>query len=267
MSRWVNRVQHALQAGRPPTPSMTAPATTAPVGRVAVVGPQETLRSWLPQALELEPGPSVLVIDSRPASRPPRSFIETVAGVVSDRSTTSAADDRWARITGLDGAWLRWVDVPASIAAARNVVTVTAPGGPAGVARLWLDVVHPNTAIRARPLPRAGAVELAVWLPARWVLRLAVGVEPLVAVTASAVMAELLALGLARMAESSVGIEAITPWEDVGVQRLFELQLQTGDAGTTIRPVDAATACSPALAAIAETIGATIAAAEKGCGE
>lgn len=231
-----------------------------------MIGPESSLSAWLPRALERGDGTTVLVVDPRHSARPDRQLVEAVSELLETEPLRIDAAHGWARLAGLPGATLPTVDVPLAVASADDLVLLTAPRGPEGVARLWLGIVHPNTAMRARPLPNDGVVELAGWLPASWIIRLAAAPASLVAVTRSAVLAELLASGFARMSERSTGVEAITPWEEPAVQRLFDLQLPATDGGTMIHAVDTATARRSMLIELAETINATIETAE-GCGE
>lgn len=264
MTRWPTRIRRVLGAGRTPRVAEPRTATVPVVPRLAVVGPEASLLAWLPMAVTVAPGSVALVIDPRRSSRPARALSDAVAVALGASCVVSEQNGPWARLTGLAGGTLQSVDVPAAVADASTVVLLSAPSGSEGVARLWLGVVHPNTALRARALPRDGAVELAAWLPATWVIRLAAGPDSLVAMTSSPVMAELIALGMARLTEKPAGIEAITPWEEAGVQRLFELQIDTTDSGTTLRATDAATAQLDLLVELAETINATIATVEEG---
>lgn len=258
MSRWYGRVRSALGASRAPAPVVTRTVTTPTAPRVAVVGPEVSSRDWLAAALALPDDDNAVVIDARKDARPAPDFVARLANLIAVERGSDVDAGRWIRLTGLPGSILRFVDIPAGIANARSVVILSEPRGPSGVARLWLDVVHPNTAVRARALRGDGAVELAAWMPATWILRWAAGPGALIAVTRSAVMAELVAFGIARLAERDAGIEAITPWEEPGVQRLFELQLQPSDAGTTIRTAGGAASDSAQIARLAETIGAIV---------
>lgn len=258
MTRWPTSVRRVLGAGRAPRVARTRAATVPAVPRLAVVGPEASLVEWLPTAVSAAPGPAALVIDPRRSSRPARALVDAVAATLYANCFIAEQRGPWVRLAGLEGGTLQSVDVPAAVADASTVALLSAPSGSEGVARLWLGVVHPNTALRARALPRDGAVELAAWLPATWVIRIAAGPDALVAVTRNPVMAELIALGIARLTERSANIEAITPWEEAGVQRLFELQIDTPDSGTTLRATDAATAQLDLLRELAETINATI---------
>ncbi|HAX25158.1 MAG TPA: hypothetical protein PK593_05180 [Thermomicrobiales bacterium] len=264
MARWANRIQRALIAGRAPRPVLTRSTTIQPAPRIATIGLESSLHAWLPGACDLSAGTSALVIDPRPSSRPATPLIEIIVDSAQDSPLIAEQHSSWSRLTGLPGAALQSVDVPSWLLKADHVVVLTAPTRSAGVARLWIDVVHPNSAMRALALPHYGFVELAAWLPATWVVRLAVDSIAWVAVTRSVVMAELLAVGLNRLSEQSAGIEALTPWEEPGVQRLFELQLDGADCGTTIRAIDDTVAQDSLLVALAEAISATIVVAEEG---
>lgn len=231
------RLPRSIAAARPPRASRVRAAVVSPAERVATIGPQSSLATWLSAAVGAYERSTPVVIDARRSARPDAALIDAVVDALHTTPPELVPAGPWVRLTDLPGATLDSVSVPRSVADA-GVIIVSAPHEPNGVARVLLDVVHPNTAMRARLLPRGGGVELAAWVPAIWILGLPGASERLIAVTRNPLMAELIAMGVARIVEGSRGVEAITAWEEPGVQRLFELQIEAVDRPPILFAVD-----------------------------
>lgn len=137
----------------------------------------------------------------------------------SGASTVRLGDAGWNRVVFGDRSLvLEHADLPAELFGGDSVIALSSPAGD-GVLGLWTDVVHPNSALRARVAGNA-TTELASAVAAQYIIAGQVGSYWIVAVAAPAIVAELLAKGIERLRERLRGYETPGPWEDRGVQHL-----------------------------------------------
>jgi len=134
---------------------------------------------------------------------------------------------------------LEHADVPAELHDDSRVVALSAPAG-RGCLALWGEIVHPNTALRARLAP-GSIVELSAAVDACYLLVGQVGPSWLAAWSSSAIAAELVARGMERLRERLLGHETPGPWEDTGIQHLTGMDddgLTAADLAVRIRLED-----------------------------
>ncbi|MCO5176561.1 MAG: hypothetical protein M9890_06275 [Thermomicrobiales bacterium] len=252
-------MRNTIAATRPPQPDRSQPVNHRARERTATLGDVSQIAHWLPDALNLN-GPAVLLIDERETSRPPDGIVATIANVVDASILPSANTSGWVRLTDLAGASLTSADMRADAASTPEILMVSRPHERSGAAHAADALFHPNTRLRAAALPQDGSVELTAWAAPTWVIVIQSPQTSIACVTQSAVLAELLALGAYRLTEKSHSIEAVSPWEEPTVQRLFELEIESGGHRTSLQ-IDASLARERAwVDRLAETIGAEVSA-------
>lgn len=134
----------------------------------------------------------------------------------------------WVRATGTHFRTLTHVDIPAELALDQLVVVLTASSSVEGVIAAWNRIVHPNSALRARVAGDGAIADLALAVPTTYIILLNDREPGVIAVANGPLAGELVALGVARLAEQAQGIEAEGPWEDIRVQRLVEASIGAG---------------------------------------
>ncbi|MDQ3547288.1 MAG: hypothetical protein M3439_00575 [Chloroflexota bacterium] len=137
----------------------------------------------------------------------------------SDATLTILGTAGWNRVVlGDCSRILEHADLPTELHDSSSVVALSAPVG-RGCLALWGEIVHPNTALRARLAP-GSIVELSAAVNASYLLVGQIGPSWLAARSSSAIAAELVARGLERLRERLRGLETPGPWEDAGIQHL-----------------------------------------------
>jgi len=255
--RWMSGIRDTIAAARPPRPLRTQPVIQRARPRRATLGAVSDIANWLPAAPELN-GPVAVVPDFRPTSHPRGSTVSAIAKAVDSPTLPTAPGTDWIRLTDLTGSALTSADIRVDALSMPDILLVTAPVGLSGAARAADALFHSNTQLRAAALPQSGAVELAAWAAPIWLVILQRPAKPIACVTGSAVLAELLTLGCYRLTEKARSIEAVTPWEEPVVQRLFELEFDSA-GGKTVLDIDASLSGDRAwIEQLAEIIGAVI---------
>ena len=250
------RARRSVAAFRPSEPAEYVDAPLLPDDTSALIacGPDITtlVKLLTVQLVATASEPVLIVPDSRTGSRPnPYAALALLSGLaergalasIALPATTSAAwRDRWehlaARVGVLseplgDEGWARvsfdrfpsvfdTVDLPLEIVQSGSVIALSNCATPDGCLAIWNDVVHPNSAMRARVGQAAAQAELSLAVQATYLLTGHVGSLRLAVLTQDRIVAELLALGLYRLREEPLGIEAGGPWEAATVQHLVE---------------------------------------------
>ncbi|HUG14548.1 MAG TPA: hypothetical protein VMM78_05955 [Thermomicrobiales bacterium] len=128
----------------------------------------------------------------------------------------------WDRVElGERSAILQYVDVPAELAGAGDVVFVQS--GQRSPLETWKLIVHPNSAMRALASGDAGLVELALAVDARYITLRSVGTVVLGVDCRDRVASELLSAAVSRLDADAGGVETLGPWEESRVQILAAL--------------------------------------------
>lgn len=257
-------IRRAIQAGKPPTPRgvIEAPGSVAASDSNVPLVVAGSLDRALAQ-LQRDPGDLrlVLVPDPRSGSAPGPRVTHAVATALGRSSGVTIGlppglrtitTQRWGRLAadvdadvsvlGTAG-WnrvtlgersliLEYADVPAELHDGQTVIALSSPNRDGCIA-LWSDVVHPNTALRARMAPES-VVELSAAIDARYLLVGEVGMSWFAIWASTGIAAELVARGIERLRERSQGIETPGPWEDAGVQHLFGLGDGTSNAASLV---------------------------------
>jgi hypothetical protein len=133
-------------------------------------------------------------------------------------------DEGWARVS-FDGfaTVLEAVDVPLELTQSGTVIAMSSVAAAESVMGLWADVVHPNSAMRARVGGESVISELSLGASAHYVLTTHVGSRRMAVLTKDRVAAELIGRSLIRLREAPLGVEAVGPWEEPTVQHLIEI--------------------------------------------
>ncbi len=248
-------IRRAIRASMRPEPSRTFEAVALPHRSPSVaLGIGETFDSAL-ALLTIDVGPqSLLIPDLRANGTPGPRLTHAVVSVLAKTSAVSiglpndlnrSASIRWRSLAMSANAtveilgsteWNRVEfgdrslilengDFPAELFSDSTVIGLSRPTNGGSIAS-WTQIVHPNTALRARASGNA-IVELSLAVDARYIVCGQIGSMWLVALAEPAIAAELMARGLEHLRERVRGIETIGPWEDAGVQHLCSL----GEAG------------------------------------
>ena len=123
---------------------------------------------------------------------------------------------------------LESIIVPRALADVEPIVVVSCPRSVEGAVRAWTRIAHPNSAMRARLAGNGAEADLALAVPATYVLSIDHIQQGAIAIANGPLAAELAALAALRVVERRRGIESEGPWEDARVQRLTEATIGAG---------------------------------------
>ena len=235
-----------LRAVRPPRPVLIRqiePPTHAPaaIELIVAANPRSALRRLTASQAERDVGTTPgLIHITRSASgalasallenAPPGTHINTARGARNLAGIGPGLHNGWARLElPVAGFQLDAVYLPTEFARVPVIVLPGAADADAP-AQLWIDVVHPHTALRIRASGKRSELlaEALLATCAMYVLPLKhadPSARRFVAVTADVVAAQLIRLAGERLAAASDEPETVSPWEDAVVQAATQLGL------------------------------------------